>query len=37
MTPSDIRKTQDLKQRRAAPLTTPTDLKAAATRDTTGH
>ena len=36
MTPSDTRKTQDLKQRRAAPLATPTDLKAAATRDIAG-
>src|SRR5882762_608572 len=27
------KKTQDLKQRREAPLSTPTDLKAAATRD----
>src|SRR4030081_1631651 len=29
------KKTQDLKQRREAPLSTPTDLKTAATRDIT--
>ena len=30
------KKTQDLKQRQKAPLTTPTDLKAAATKDVSG-
>jgi starvation-inducible DNA-binding protein len=36
LTNPDARTTQDLKQRRAAPLTTPTDLKAVATRDISG-
>src|SRR5882762_10709454 len=34
-TPLAPKKTQDLKQRREAPLSTTTDLKAAATRDVT--
>ena len=33
MSPTDTLKRQDLKQRRDAPLLTPTDLKALATRD----
>ena len=33
MKPADTAKAQELKQRREAPLATPTDLKAAATKD----
>jgi starvation-inducible DNA-binding protein len=36
MKKSDAKKTQDAKNRERAPLATPTDLKAAATRDITG-
>ena len=36
LTTTDARKKKDLKQRRVAPLATPTDLKAAATRDIAG-
>lgn len=36
MKPLDTAKMHELKQRRDAPLATPTDLKAAATRDLAG-
>ena len=36
MKPSDAAKTRDLEHRRDAPLATPTDLKAAATKDIAG-
>ena len=36
MNKSVAQKTQDLNQRRKAPLLTPTDLKAAATQDIAG-